>query len=45
MRVAERRELELKLELTRDELGRVRAHPALSNLTVGTPVTRTLRAI
>jgi triphosphatase len=45
MRVAERRELELKLELTRNELGRVRAHPALPDLTVGTPVTRTLRAI
>src|SRR3974377_288896 len=45
MRVAERRELELTLELTRDERGRVRAHPALPDLTVGTPVTRTLRAI
>jgi triphosphatase len=45
MRVAERRELELKLQLTRDELGRVRAHPALPDLTVGAPVMRTLRAI
>jgi inorganic triphosphatase YgiF len=33
------------LELTRDELGRVRAHRALRDLTVGAPITRTLRAI
>jgi inorganic triphosphatase YgiF len=39
------RELELKLELTREEMQCVRAHPALSNLAVGEPVTRTLRSI
>ena len=39
------RELELKLELTREELQRVRAHPALGNLAVGEPITRTLRSI
>jgi inorganic triphosphatase YgiF len=39
------RELELKLELTPEELQRVGAHPALDDLTVGKPVTRTLRSI
>jgi triphosphatase len=39
------KELELKLELTPEELQRVGAHPALENLTVGKPVTRTLRSI
>jgi inorganic triphosphatase YgiF len=38
-------ELELKLELTQDELRRVGANPALVSLTVGEPVTRTLRSI
>src|SRR5499427_9034307 len=45
MSVARERELELKLELTREELQRVRAHPALGNLVVGEPVRRTLRSI
>jgi triphosphatase len=39
------REFELKLELTHDELRRVDGHPALHALTVGQPVTRTLRSI
>jgi inorganic triphosphatase YgiF len=39
------RELELKLELTPEELQRVGANPALDDLTVGKPVTRTLRSI
>src|SRR5262245_26209042 len=39
------RELELKLELTPEELRRVGANPALDDLTVGKPVTRTLRSI
>src|SRR5438552_7365828 len=39
------RGLELKLELTREEMQRVRAHPALGDLAVGEPVTRTLRSI
>lgn len=39
------RELELKLELTPQELQRVGAHPALGDLTVGKPVTRVLRSI
>ncbi len=38
-------ELELKLELTPEELQRVGAHPALDDLAVGRPVTRTLRSI
>lgn len=38
-------ELELKLELTPQELQRVGANPALDDLTVGKPVTRTLRSI
>jgi triphosphatase len=45
MSVARESELELKLELTREELQRVRAHPALGSLSVGEPVTRTLRSI
>jgi len=45
MSVAKERELELKLELTREELQRVRSHPALGNLAVGQPVHRTLRSI
>jgi inorganic triphosphatase YgiF len=39
------KELELKLELTPEELQRVGAHPALQGLTVGKPVTQTLRSI
>jgi inorganic triphosphatase YgiF len=39
------KELELKLELTPEELQRVGAHPALEDLTVGKPVTRILRSI
>ena len=39
------KELELKLELTPEELQRVGAHPALEHLTVGKPVTRVLRSI
>src|SRR5262249_1359883 len=39
------RELELKLELTPEGLRRVGHHPALNDLTVGKPVTRTLRSI
>jgi inorganic triphosphatase YgiF len=45
MSVARQSELELKLELTREELQRVCAHPALDSLSVGEPVTRTLRSI
>ena len=36
---------ELKLELTHAELQRVRFHPALGAMAVGSPVTRTLRSI
>jgi inorganic triphosphatase YgiF len=39
------KELELKLELTPEELQRIGAHPALEDLTVGKPVTRILRSI
>src|SRR5262245_10395447 len=39
------KELELKLDLTPQELQRVGANPALEDLTVGKPVTRTLRSI
>jgi inorganic triphosphatase YgiF len=39
------KELELKLKLTPTELQRVAAHPALEDLTVGKPVTETLRSI
>ena len=45
MSLARESELELKLELTRDELRRVRSHPALGDLAVGEPVTRTVRSI
>jgi inorganic triphosphatase YgiF len=45
MSVARESELELKLELTREELQRVHAHPALGNLAVGEPVRQTLRSI
>ena len=45
MSIARESELELKLELTHDELQRVRSHPALGGLAVGEPVTRTLRSI
>src|SRR5262245_33197369 len=45
MSVARESELELKLELTREELQRVRTHPALGNLAVGEPVRQTLRSI
>jgi inorganic triphosphatase YgiF len=39
------KELELKLELTPEELQRIGAHPALEDLTVGKPATSTLRSI
>jgi triphosphatase len=39
------KELELKLELTPEELQRIGTHPALEELTVGKPVTRVLRSI
>ena len=45
MSIARGRELELKLELTREELQRVGEHPALGTLGAGEPVTRTLRSI
>ena len=45
MSVARESELELKVELTRDQLQRMRWHPALSELAVGEPVTRNLRSI
>ena len=45
MRSASTKELELKVELTPQQLQRVSAHPALDDLTVGKPVTRTLRSI
>ena len=38
-------ELELKLELSREELQRIGEHPALGTLGAGEPVTRTLRSI
>jgi len=40
-----RKELELKIELTPEELQRLGAHPALADLTIGKPVTRVLRSI
>jgi inorganic triphosphatase YgiF len=45
MRGVAGKELELKLELTPQELRRVGANPALEDLTVGKPVTTTLRSI
>jgi len=45
MRSVSGKELELKLELTPQELRRVGANPALEDLTVGKPVTKTLRSI
>src|SRR5215475_7607443 len=45
MSVARESEFEFKLELTREELQRVRTHPALGNLAVGEPVRQTLRSI
>ena len=45
MRSVTGKELELKLELTPQELQRVGSNPALEDLTVGKPVTRTLRSI
>jgi len=45
MRSVSGKELELKLELTPQELRRVGANPALEGLTVGKPVTSTLRSI
>ncbi len=45
MRSVSGKELELKLELTAEELQRVGAHPALDDLTVGKPVTHILRSI
>jgi inorganic triphosphatase YgiF len=45
MRNVSGKELELKLTLTPEELQRIDADPALEDLTVGKPVTRTLRSI
>ena len=45
MSFARESELELKVELTRDQLQRMRWHPALGDLAAGEPVTRTLRSI
>lgn len=45
MRGVSGKELEFKLELTPQELRRIGANPALENLTVGKPVTSTLRSI
>lgn len=45
MRSVSDREFELKLELTPQQLQRVGINPALEHLTVGQPVTRTLRSI
>ena len=45
MSLARESELELKVELTRDQLQRMRWHPALGDLAAGEPVTRTLRSI
>ena len=45
MNNAARRELELKLELTHEELRRLDAAPMLREWTVGEPRTRTLRSI
>src|SRR5262245_51212260 len=39
------KELELKLKLTPQELQRIGTHPSLEGLTVGKPVTKTLRSI
>jgi inorganic triphosphatase YgiF len=39
------RESELELELTREELQRVRAHPAPGSLAAGEPVSQTLHSI
>jgi inorganic triphosphatase YgiF len=45
MRNGPAKELELKLTLTPQELRRIGAHPMLEDLTVGKPVTRTLRSV
>lgn len=45
MRSVSDREFEFKLELTPQQLQRVGINPALEHLTVGKPVTRTLRSI
>jgi triphosphatase len=45
MRSLSGKELELKLDLTPQELQRVGANPVLEDLTVGKPVTRVLRSI
>ena len=45
MRSVSAKEPELKLRLTPQELRRIGAHPALDDLTVGKPVTRTQRSI
>jgi inorganic triphosphatase YgiF len=45
MRSVSGKELELKLKVTPEELQRIGAHPALEDLTVGKPVTKTLRSI
>jgi triphosphatase len=45
MRSGSGKELELKLKVTPQELQRIGAHPALEDLTVGRPVTKTLRSI
>ena len=39
------RAFDLKLQLTPEELQRLNAHPLLPDLTIGQPVTRTLRSI
>jgi triphosphatase len=45
MSLARESELELKVELTREQLQRVRWHPPLGDLAAGAPVTRNLRSI
>ena len=45
MSLARESELELKVELSREQLQRMRWHPALGDLAAGEPVTRTLRSI
>jgi triphosphatase len=45
MRSVSGKELEFKLELTPQELRRIGANPALEDLTVGKPITSTLRSI
>jgi inorganic triphosphatase YgiF len=45
MRSVSHTEFEIRLELTPEQLQRVGLHPALQQLTVGQPITRTLRSI